>query len=449
VGFNRTGFVIQNSWGKDWGAGGFAVIGYADWLAHAMDAWVAALGVPGVVSGRLAAGAGQAGAAAMAGAGADWWCEDKAYAHSIVLGNNGHVDRFDTVDGVTRTLQNQACVLPDRWFRENAEEKKRLVLYVHGGLNSEDDAIKRARAMGRYFLGNGCYPLFLVWKSGLLEAFSDILEDKAAERPAGMAGGPFDWITDKLTDPVIEKAIGRPFARPLWSEMKENAELAAASGRGGDLLTDALRALAGSWGDRFELHLVGHSAGSIALGRLLGCLAQKDLIPRVKSAHLYAPACTVGFANRHYAPHADIMQRLHLDILADDIEQDDNVAFVYRKSLLYFVSNALEADKRMPVLGLANVYDPGYSGWDGAAATAEDLLNWRTVMETHGIAARLSIHPERKIVTRLGHGPDVEEKMADASHGGFDNNVEMVETTLKRITGAAALKLPVDDLVGF
>ena len=449
VGFNRTGFVIQNSWGKDWGAGGFAVIGYADWLAHAMDAWVAAMGVPGVVSGRLAVGAGKAGAAAMAGAGTDWWGEDKAYEHSIVLGNNGHVDRFDTVDGVTRTLQNQACVLPDRWFRENAEEKKRLVLYVHGGLNSEDDAIKRARAMGRYFLGNGCYPLFLVWKSGLLEAFSDILEDKAAERPAGMAGGPFDWITDKLTDPVIEKAIGRPFARPLWSEMKENAELAAASGRGGDLLTDALRALAGSWGDRFELHLVGHSAGSIALGRLLGCLAQKDLIPRVKSAHLYAPACTVGFANRHYAPHADIMQRLHLDILADDIEQDDNVAFVYRKSLLYFVSNALEADKRMPVLGLANVYDPGYSGWDGAAATAEDLLNWRTVMETHGIAARLSIHPERKIVTRLGHGPDVEEKMADASHGGFDNNVEMVETTLKRITGAAALKLPVDDLVGF
>jgi hypothetical protein len=248
---------------------------------------------------------------------------------------------------------------------------------------------------------------------------------------------------------VIEKTIGRPFARPLWSEMKENAELASASGRGGDLLTDALRALAGSWGDRFELHLVGHSAGSIALGRLLGCLAQKDLIPRVKSAHLYAPACTVGFANRHYAPHADIMQRLHLDILADDIEQDDNVAVIYRKSLLYFVSNALEADKRMPVLGLGNVYDPGYSGWDGAAATAEDLLNWRAAMETHGIAERLSIHPERKVVTRLGHGADVEEKKADASHGGFDNNVEMVETTLKRITGAAALKLPVDDLVGF
>ncbi|MHB1359506.1 MAG: hypothetical protein ACYCWC_07980 [Rhodocyclaceae bacterium] len=37
----------------------------------------------------------------------------------------------------------------------------------------------------------------------------------------------------------------------------------------------------------------------------------------------------------------------------------------------------------------------------------------------------------------------------DASHGGFDNNVEMVATTLRRITGAAQLALPVDDLVGF
>ena len=450
VGFNRTGFVIQNSWGEDWGAGGFAVIGYADWLAHGMDAWVAATGVPGVVSGRLATGqtaGAAAGMADIAGTGENWWDEAKAYEHSIVLGNNGHVARFDSLDGVTRTLQHQAFMLPDTWFRNNGEAKKRLMLYVHGGLNSEGDAIKRARAMGRYFLGNGCYPLFLVWKSGLLEAFNDILEDKSAGGPAGIAGGPLGWITDKLTDPVVEKTIGRPFARPLWSEMKENAELASASGRGGDLLTTALRDLAGAWGSKFELHLVGHSAGSIALGRLLGNLAQKDMVPHVKSVQLYAPACSVGFANAHYAPHADIMQRLHLDILADDVEQDDNVAFIYRKSLLYFVSNALESDQRMPILGMANVYNPAYSGWDGAAATAEDLVNWRTAMEDAGLAARLNIHEETKIVSRIASG-DADEQTEDASHGGFDNNTAVVGRTLERITGAA-LRLPVDDLAGF
>ncbi|MCF8176863.1 MAG: peptidoglycan-binding protein [Burkholderiaceae bacterium] len=448
VGFNRSGFVIQNSWGKDWGAGGFAVIGYADWLAHGMDAWVAATGVPGVVSGRLASGVGTSAAAGVAGASADWWSEDQAYEHSIVLGNNGHVARFDSLDGVTRSLQHQACVLPDKWFRAHADPVKRLVLYVHGGLNSEGDAIQRARAMGRYFLGNGCYPLFLVWKSGLLEAFCDILEDKIKPGAAGMVGGPLDWITNNITDPVVEKTIGRPFARPLWSEMKENAELAAASGRGGDLLSDALRALSGVWGDSFELHLVGHSAGSIALGRLLGNLAHKDLIPRVKSVQLYAPACTVGFANRHYAPHAGIMKNLHLNLLSDAVEQDDNVAFIYRKSLLYFVSNALESDQRMPLLGMANVYDTAYTGWDGAAATAEDLINWRAAAQNSGLAARLTVHGETRITSRLGREGEVEEKKQDASHGGFDNNVDVVGKTLERITGAA-LKLPVDDLVGF
>lgn len=448
VGFNRVGFVIQNSWGDKWGAGGFAVISYADWLAHAMDVWVAAMGVPGVVSGRLASGGKEKAGTASATARTNWWDEGTAYRHSIVLGNDGRVNRFDKLDGVTRTLQNQACVMPDTWFRQNPHEKKRLVIYAHGGLNSEGAAIQRAQAMGRYFLGNGCYPLFLVWKSGLLESLGDILSEKISSGAAGMAGGIGDWVTDKISDPVVEKTIGRPFARPLWSEMKENAELAAESGRGGDLLTEALRSLAGSWGDKFELHLMGHSAGSIALGRLLGNLAQKGLTGNVKSVHLYAPACTVAFANRHYAPQSEIMSKLHLDILADQREQDDNVAYVYQKSLLYFVSNALEADLRMPILGLENVYNPRYSGWNGSSSSAEALTNWRNAVEISKLKDRLTIHNEEKFLTRRGSGAGLQEKTESASHGGFDNNVEIISKTLERITGAA-LELPVDDLVGF
>lgn len=263
-----------------------------------------------------------------------------------------------------------------------------------------------------------------------------------------MAGGVGGWLTDKVSDPVVEKTIGRPLARPLWSEMKENAELAAESGRGGDLLTEALRSLAGSWGDKFELHLMGHSAGSIALGRLLGNLAQKNLTRSVESVHLYAPACTVAFANRYYATQAEIMSKLHLDILADQREQDDNVAFVYQKSLLYFVSNALEADLRMPILGLENVYNPQYCGWDGSPSTAETLTNWRNAVEINKLKDRLTIHNEEKILTRRGNGTEMPEKTASASHGGFDNNVEIIGKTLERITGAP-LALPVDDLVGF
>lgn len=454
VGFNRIGFVIQNSWGNKFGAGGFAVISYADWLVHAMDVWVAAMGVPGIVSGRFATGGGEKASAVSVAAHTNWWDKEKAYQHSIVLGNNGRVDRYDTLDSVTRTLQNQACVLPDTWFRQNGHDKKRLVIYAHGGLNSEAAAIQRAQAMGRYFLGNGCYPLFLVWKSGLLESLSNILSDKTGAGPAGMAGGIGGWFTDKISDPIIEKTIGRPFARPLWSEMKENAELAAECDRGGDLLVKALCALASSWGDRFELHLIGHSAGSIILGKLLGNLAQKELTDSVKSTHLYAPACTVAFANRYYAPQTNIMRNLYLDILGDQREQDDNVATIYKKSLLYLVSNALEADLRMPILGMGNVYNSTYSGWDGSSNSAEALTNWRNAMEISGLQNpdpnlnRLFIHDEDKFLTRRNGEANTPVKTENASHGGFDNNVDIIEKTLERITGAP-LALPVDDLVGF
>ncbi len=441
VGFNRTGFVIQNSWGCHWGAGGFAVISYADWLTSAMDAWVAALGVPGVVSGRLI-GNDRSDTGTASTTHTNWWDETTAYQHSIVLGNNGRVNQFDKLDGITRTLQHQACVLPDIWFRANPQHTtKRIAIYVHGGLNSEASGIERARAMGRYFVGNGCYPLFLVWKSGLFESLADILKEKTM---ANKVEGIRDWLNDKVSDPIVEKNIGRPYARPLWTEMKENAELAVENGHGGDLLTDALRSLAGSWGDNFELHLIGHSAGSIMLGRLLNNLAQKDLTRHIKTVHLYAPACSVAFANRYYAPHEEIMQRLYLDILADAQEREDNVAYIYQKSLLYFVSNALEADAHIPILGLANVYDDHFNGWDGTAATAEALANWRNAVEISQLNERLTLHDEKKFTTRMG----VQEKTETPSHGGFDNNIEVISKTLERITGAP-LTLPVDDLVGF
>ena len=442
IGFNANGFILQNSWGEKWGAGGFAVMTYADWYANGMDAWVAALGVPGVVIGKIAGGSG----AKLGRAGADqqrWWDEARAYQHSIVTGNDGRVRRYLTEDEPTRTLLHQAAGLPDRWFRADSSTKKRLVIYAHGGLNSEVDAIKRARAMGRFLLGNGCYPLFLVWKTGLAESISDIITDAFHRQPARV-GGIGEMISER-TDAFIETTIGRPLARPIWSEMKENADLACHSGRGGDLLVNALEKLVATWGDALELHLVGHSAGSIILGHLLSLLTARGLAAKITSIQLYAPACTVQFANAHYAAQEDLLRRLTMAVLSDDNERDDSVALVYRKSLLYLVSNALETDLRTPILGLANVSNPNYNGWDGSSATGEALRIWRAAAARSQLKERLEVIERDKILTSRS---TKQTTTAQASHGGFDNDVELVSATLRRITGAA-LKLPVDDLRGF
>ena len=453
VGFDARGFIVQNSWGTAWGSGGFGVLSYLDWLANGMDAWVVALGVPGVIEGRLAS-SGARGTAAAAGAGdrSKWWDSGTALQHSIILGNEGRVTRYLTEDERPRKLQHQAYALPDQWFRSvAASERKRLVIYVHGGLNDESGAMKRVSAMGRFFIANGCYPLFLVWKTGLLETIGNFLSDKFRREPA--LAGSAEWFTEK-TDLLIEKTIGRPVARPLWSEMKENAELAFAPRRGGELLLDALSALAQTWGEKFELHLVAHSAGSIVLGHLLTALrarAGRDcgLSTRLESVHLYAPACSVAFANRHYAVDNTVMDRLHLSVLSDEVERDDTVG-PYRKSLLYLVSNALETDRRIPILGLARIDTADTGDWDGTSDTGDALATWRAAAERAGLSgprSRKTVLKEKMVPVALdARGGVVSQR---AAHGSFDNDIGVVTKTLQVITGVHDLVHPVDDLRGY
>ncbi len=46
VGYRPDGFIVQNSWGPDWGFHGFGLLPYDEWTEHGSDAWVLALGAP-------------------------------------------------------------------------------------------------------------------------------------------------------------------------------------------------------------------------------------------------------------------------------------------------------------------------------------------------------------------------------------------------------------------
>ena len=92
--------------------------------------------------------------------------------------------------------------------------------------------------------------------------------------------------------------------------------------------------------------------------------------------------------------------------------------------------------------------DANYSGWDGSSSTGEALGNWRQAAAVTGLDARTKeIAPGKVVVwkpTTAGEKPVV----TSASHGTFDNNIEVVGRTLERITGQQ-LVMPVDDLRGF
>ncbi len=446
VGFNRVGFVIQNSWGEKWGNCGFGVLPYEEWVKYGADAWTSALGVPAAAMKTSVAPVRSKEKVVIARAGAlsfvsaakspapkvakevSRWSAEEAYRHTLVMGNDGQViNRIVTHENAAACIRDIACDTPLEFMKPGARPK-RIVIYAHGGLNSEDASIERIQTLAPYFRANGAYPIFLTWRTGPTETLESILEDelKKVPRPEGDVGDVFERIKEtaaEVLDRTVE-VLARPAAKPIWSQMKQNAQASIEAGRGCTQLADALIALKAKL-PQVEIHLIGHSAGSILLGYLLDLLPARAL--SVASCHLYAPACTVRFALDHYAPAITNKtldrKRLHIHLLSDPNEICDTVG-PYRKSLLYLVSRSLESCHKMPILGLEHVFDARSNPrWHDSEL--DNLKAWQKFWNGAG----LDVVTDKQISTGpLG-------RKIQSTHGGFDNDAATIELTLRRITG--------------
>jgi hypothetical protein len=450
VGYNRIGFVVQNSWGLPWGNCGFGVLPYEEWVKYGTDSWTAALGVPSDSARASTVPATSKEKTVMARAGAITfvsgstkepppkvqkevarWGSEEAYRHTLVMGNDGEViNRILTHENGATCVRDLACDAPQRFWQGGAKPR-RLAIYAHGGLNSEDASVQRIQTLAPYFKANDVYPVFLTWRTGPTETLSGILEDelKKVPRPEGDIGDLFERVKEtaaEVLDRTVE-VLARPAAKPIWSQMKQNAASSVEPSRGCTLLADALMQLKQQV-PQLEIHLIGHSAGSIILGHLLDLLPARKL--DVASCHLYAPACTVRFAVQHYVPAIENnvlpLKRLHIHTLADAVEICDTVG-PYRKSLLYLVSRALETCHKMPILGLERAFEPK-SNPKWHEDELESLKLWQKFWSASGNG--LDIVSSKQVSTgTLG-------RRIRACHGSFDNDATTIETTLRRIIGA-------------
>jgi hypothetical protein len=159
------------------------------------------------------------------------------------------------------------------------------------------------------------YPISFIWRSDAWTTVTNILKDAfATKRPEGFLDGTKDFMLDRLDDAL------EPVARTLtgklqWDEMKENALLATTSKSGGARITlNYIKALADKLKDKFEIHVAGHSAGSIFHAPLVQLLTSKGKITAgslkgntgyglpVSTCTLWAPACTVDLLKTSYLP---------------------------------------------------------------------------------------------------------------------------------------------------
>lgn len=398
VGYNERGFVVQNSWGEDWGEGGFALWLYEDWLSNVMDGWVFRLALPTPQIFGF-----QARQALVPGS-TEELIQSPPKRHEIA----GHFVHFDdgkykekgnywsSGEDVQQTAENLHKAITE------AKNYKHLLIYAHGGLNSPKDSARRIRALKHGFMRNGIYPYHIMYDTGLAEEVKDLITKAlgfAKERAAGFS----DWW-----DGFIENTVRKPVT-PIWEEMKRDARLPfKTNGDGENAISSLVYALRNT---QVPIHLVGHSTGAILLGHLLKAFDRLKLVSTVKSCSLMAPACTIEFFDAHYRPRLGKgggqvvrLPRMRVYNLKDNLEKDDTVAFAYRKSLLYLVSRALEREQDKPLLGMENY--------------ATDLAS---------IEGLEFVYSDGRNTART--------RCASTCHGGFDNDPKTMNDILKGIIG--------------
>ncbi len=414
VGYDASGFWVQNSWGPGWGDGGTALWRYEDWIRNVMDGWVFRLALPTpqifgmrprsskVVSGDVPDRIDELGEPRRSPP-----TRDRIAGHFVHVDDGRFAERdryWSTAEDTERTARLVA----------QSDDYQHLLVYGHGGLVSPDASARRIAAMKEVFKANGIYPYHVMYDTGIAEEIKDVLLGKA-ERARDRVGGADDWF-----DRMVEHLVRRP-GTLLWEEMKADAADAFAKRGAGTVALESFLAHLSQAppARRKKIHLAGHSTGAVLFAHLLKTLSQRDVT--LDSVTLMAPACSVELYHDAYLPVLEGAARLKVSRmqvinLRDTLEQDDSVLspLVYRKSLLYLVSNAFERVEARPLLGMERFKDgvrthrgkPEFHWSNGVSGS-------RTRSRTHGDFDNDPVTMNHVLRTVLGGNPRRRFEAAD------------------------------------
>lgn len=311
--------------------------------------------------------------------------------------------------------------------REHPGAPLRIVFFAHGGLVKESSGLEIAHKHLAWWKDNGVYPIYFVWETGLFETIGQLL----SRAHSGARG----FVSDRVTDPLLETIAHKAGGVTIWGGMKSAAEIASANpqslhGEGGaHYVARKLKEFCDHNANRpIELHAVGHSAGSIFHAHFLSA-ARALAVPSFTTVHFLAPAIRVDlFRNllEKLIGKGKGIDRLCLFTMRRDLERDDNCAMIYRKSLLYLIHFALEPERKEPILGLE----------ESLRGSAE-------------LRALFALDSPKTGDAEVVFSPSPIDGGRSASlsttHGGFDDDRATMNSALRRILG----KADADEIVSY
>ena len=359
--------------------------------------------------------------------------------HTVAIGNNGLLRATGEVGNTQEDIERLLGPGGDFAKRTRGWATKRLLLYAHGGLVPEPDALQRVSEYLPALLASEVYPLAFIWKTDFWSTMGNLLKDAfSRRRPEGLLDTAKDFMLDRLDDTL--ELLAQVPGRLVWNEMKENAVRATEREDGGARLVLELLLKLLERQPNLEVHFAGHSAGSIFLRPLLRqyCEAGK----KAASLNLWAPACTMDFFRENYAPalKSGAAGRFGLYTLKDAVERDDDCANIYHKSLLYLVAHACESRLR---LGLGD--GTPLLGMEKFILQARELFgaDAKQIRRDNPHAVKLTCGPDAWWIRSPNNlSPGDAFASTARHHGDFDDDQPTVQSTLARILGHAALAVP-------
>jgi hypothetical protein len=288
--------------------------------------------------------------------------------HFVNIGKDGKLTNGDQLMGSPKQI--------DAMFREiervqsawaKVGSPRRIAIYFHGGLTSEEEAVKEGLQQIDVWKRNKVYPIFIVWHTSLKDKFRE--QGKTAP-PSAMNG-----FLGLLTDDQIEWLASNVIKKD-WEWMKSKAfDSCADIGdvkwedpssvptevAGCSIFLSRLKEYQKKHADT-KINLIGFSAGSIFCGAVLEAFDRLELKPDTVS--FIAPAIRIGDFHKLVRPHLKSMRRLTVFDLSDAREKNDPCSMdgaKYGRSILTMVSRALESpafgestevDGSVPILGM-------------------------------------------------------------------------------------------------